>query len=289
MNTRQYQRRSGCRWILWTIPLIVVCCLGGLLLAPAVPGLALRLLGFQPEGSVNEFWEALPQATPFIAVPAPVVPAALPTEESTPENSQPTAVMPTATAVRIAAAGGQGAGQESYRSWFQAVNVPPVITVDAGTGAMTVDSTTLYAQEMWFGRAHDGLPLGIIRYQEDALDAICEVWLDGCAADGYRIERVEFGPGGMVLYGTADVGGLRQEAGVILVLGTDTRSLRAAGLVLAGQVYAVPADGEIAALIEEGEALANTALRDLRVQAGSYDLGLAQITFAEGSVAFFLR
>lgn len=241
-------RRNRFFWLLWVVPLCLFVCVAGLLVATALPGLVLRVVGFSPQGSVDEFWS------------------------------------------RQQSGAGADAPGESYSGWFQSTESPDTITLDTGgSGRFTVDSAGTFAETVVIGESVEGDSLGVVEYSEEALDDICAAWLGGCATEHYRVQRVDFRPQGAILYGSVNLGGLWQEAGIALVVTPDRMGFEAVGVVLDGMLYAVPAEGEIAELVHRLVTEGNTALRRVRVQAGDRLLALAEMQVTDDRLTLILR
>jgi len=281
------RRRSSC--LLWLVPFVILGCIGVVLLASALPGLILQVVGFRPQGSVDNLWTQV-AATPFEVVNLPPAPPAM-QNETVGGGPTPT---PVSVAGNSGGAGGsapaQGsAGASPYQSWFQSYNVPAEIQVSSTTGSVTLRTAESFTDAAWFGQAVDGAPLAVISYNEAALDGICRTWLRGCVTEQFQVTAVDFRSGGLLVYGTASLGGLTQALGLALVLGPDMKSVAAQGVVLNGRLYGVPASGDIASYVNQAVAQTNTALSQLRVQADGYALGLVQIRLTDTTLDLIFR
>ncbi len=251
-------RRNRFFWLLWVVPLCLFACVAGLLVTTALPGLVLRVVGFSPQGSVDEFWS----------------------------RRQSGAV---ADAPGMGAFPTQAAG-ESYSGWFQSTDSPGTITLDTGgSGRFAVDSAGTFAETVVIGESVEGDSLGVVEYSEEALDDICAAWLNGCATEHYRVQRVDFRPQGAILYGSVNLGGLWQEAGIALVVTPDRMGFEAAGVVFDGMLYAAPTQGEIAELVHRLVTEGNAALHRVRVQAGDRLLALAEMQVTDDRLTLILR
>ncbi len=286
--------RRRVTWIVWLIPMVLICCLAVFLLAPAVPGVILRFIGFTPKGSVETFWEEqAAQMTPLSIVGN--LPAAPPTVEGgvagVPGNTPTPVIIAGATATPPPgnSAPTAGTGGPSYTGWFQAASVPQTLSITSSMGSVSASLAEAHVADARFGTGVDGFPLGVIRYQENAIDGICATWLRGCATDQFRLNAVDFRPGGMVVYGSVNAGGIVQTLGLVLTAGADAKSLVAQGIVLGGQLYAVPQSGDIANYVSEAISRSNEALGQLQVQAAGMNLGLVQMQFADDSLTLIFR
>lgn len=305
--------RTGYRWIVWIIPVVGVCCLATLLLAPAAPGLLLRVIGFQPRGNVEEVLDRAVPSTPF-AIEMPPAPPGIGggIVTNTQPGPMPTPVVvsgPVPTVVVVPAvvspggnasdSGGQPAGGNiaaappsgaaAYAGWFRTVATPPSLNLSGPGGSFAVNTADSYASTVWVGTGVDGYPLGLVEYRENALDGLCRTWLQNCAIEQARLTSVDFRPGGLIAYGTVNLGQIAQDIGVAVALGADRKSLVPVGVVVNNQVYAVPAEGQIADMVNDIVSRANNILRDVRVQAGGYTLSLVEIGLTNDGVMFVLR
>jgi hypothetical protein len=265
-KTVQTQRRSGAgclKWLLWMLPVVLILGLVVALLSPAIPGLLLRIAGFTPQGDVEVFLgEQLRE---------------IPSPHATNMNEQSTGDIPEANT-------------NSYSHWFTSMNTPSQFTVTVSHGrSFSAASENAYAQAILFGRGLDGLPLGVIAYHETALGGICQLWLSDCSTAQFRVNEVDFRTNAAVVYGSASIAGLRQNAGVVLVVGADQTSLSAGGFVVDGQVYAIPDSGEVAALVARVTDELNRALREMIIQAEEYRLGLAEMRLVDDSLILIFR
>ncbi|GEM_PF-3461024 len=264
-------RKHGPRlvWIIWVLPVGMLICVVGALLLSVLPGLALQAVGFAPQGSVDAFW-ANQQA-----------------QASVPQNSAP--VGDTGTAM-LPGEDGAVPAPTGYADWFQWANTPDVITIDAGPrGRFTLDSAQMFAETLWIGDGIDGLPLGVMSFREDALGEICDTWLAGCAAEQYRVDRVDFRPGGGVIYGSANFAGFWQDAGLVMTLTSDRAGFDVAGMVLGGTLYAVPTDGDIAHQIGRLVTEGNAVLRQARLITEGYTLAVTEIHLTDDRLTLVLR
>ncbi len=278
------QRRSSC--LLWLIPFVILACVGVFLLASALPGLLLQAVGFRPQGSVEDFWEQV-VVTPFEVVNLPPTPPVVQGDAGS-GNATPTPVIVAGGGVPGSNPGGSAAGSV-YQGWFQSYSVPAEIQISSATGSVTLQTASSFTDAVWVGQAVDGAPLAVISYNENALDGICRTLLRGCVTDQFRVTAVDFHAGGMLVYGAASLGGLTQGLGLLLVLGPDMKSVMAHGIVLNGQVLAVPTDGDIASYVNQAVAQMNTALSQLRILANGYSLGLVQIRLSEITLDLIFR
>ena len=287
----QYQtRRRRINWVIWFVPVTLICCLAVVLLAPALPGVVLQLVGFTPKGSVDEFWQDLElQVTPVnIVGNLPPVPpqgagSGLPGTGATP------------TPVIISGLDGASVAEDvsstppDYNGWFQTASIPQVLVVSSSTGSVTVNTSEAYVSDARFGMGVDGFPLGVIEYQENALPGICATWLRGCVTDQFAVTVVDFRPGGLLVNGTVNVGGVTQSLGLALGLGADGKSMVPQGIVLGGQLYAIPQSGDIADYVAEAVSRSNEALGQLQVQADGRSLGLVQMQIMDDRLTLIFR
>ncbi len=293
MQPQYRASRSRISWVVWLVPAVLACCLGVFLLAPALPGVVLRIAGFTPRGSVDTFWESVAiQVTPFDVVSFPPAPPVV-GQNSGGQGATPTPVVAAGqqTAQVGGSSGADSAGVDTagYAGWFQNSSVPPVLSVSSTAGSFSVNTAEAYVTQAWFGVAVDGYPLGVIEYGESALAGICSTWLRGCTTDQFTVSAVDFRPNGLLVNGLLTAGGLTQPVGLALTLGVDAKTLVAQGVVLGGQMYAVPTSGDIANYVAQAVAQSNQALSQLRVEASGFALGLVQIRIDDDSLALIFR
>ncbi len=289
MQTRKLpaRRRQRGSCLLWLIPFVVLGCIGAVLMISALPGLLLQVVGFRPQGSVEDFWEQV-VVTPFEVVNLPPTPPAVQGQAGvTGPTPTPVSVAGGATGSSSNSAG--ASGSNPYQGWFQSYSVPAEIQMSSGTGSVTLRTAESLTEAAWFGQAVDGAPLALISYNESALDGICRTLLRGCVTDQFRVTAVDFHPGGLLVYGAVSLGGLTQGLGLLLVLGPDAKSVAAQGVVLNGQVYTIDVNADIARYVNQTVAQMNTALSQLRVQASGYSLGLVQIRLTDTTLDLIFR
>jgi hypothetical protein len=269
------------------------------------PGLVLQLLSFAPQGDVETFWEIIEQAESVESIPerdGPPqdggvprrLPEALIARQPT---ASPTALPPTPTEVLTAtpAAATEPPATVTpipptltpaptgtvnpYADWFAEAAVPSGVMVTGSGLTLGLQANDTFASALWFGTSIDGNSLGIVEFPESAIPNMCAKVFNGCRSDRYRIDRVDFRPGGLMVYGSINLGVLWQSLGVALLLDEDKRSLRVAGVIINDTVYQAPTSGPIASLLNDLTVRGNAALAGLRVQGGGYDLPLTELFF----------
>ena len=291
------RRRFNPKWLLGLIPVCLACTVVIVLAVVLLPRLLLQSIGFTPRGDVDVFWteqltlEPVGQSTPVLPPPPPgadlvtggvqVTPTALVLPGNGSSGQQP----PVAPAT-----GGGAVVSEPYGGWFASGGQPASMVIGVqGGSSVTLDSSQPFADGALVGQGTDGYGLGVVQFQESDLGGICAALLRGCTSDQYTIQRVDFRPGGAVIYAQVNVAGLWQSAGVALTLGADQKSFRAAGVVFNGVMYGIPPSGEIATLVNNLVGNGNTTLRDMRVQANGYSLSLIQMSVDETTLTLVLR
>ena len=88
---------------------------------------------------------------------------------------------------------------------------------------------------------------------------------EGSSRHRYRDVNVDLVPGGLVLYADIDLGIRWQRIGLLLLAGEGTPTLSPSGLVLEGEVYAMPAPGSLGRLLLPNGRQAQRALYGLRI------------------------
>ena len=287
------RRRFNPKWLLGLIPACLACMAVVVLAVVLLPRLLLQSIGFTPQGDVDAFWteqltlEPVSRATPVLPPPPPGANPVTGVIQATPTAL----VLPgSGGSVQQQSAGGGAVVSEPYGGWFASGGQPAsmVIGVQGGSN-VTLDSSQPFADSALVGQGTDGYGLGVVQFQETDLGGICAALLRGCTSDQYTIQRVDFHPGGAVIYAQVNVAGLWQAAGVVLTLGADQKSFQAAGVVFNGVMYGIPSSGEIATLVNNMVGSGNTALRDMRVQANGYSLSLIQMSVDETTLTLILR
>lgn len=299
------------RWGLRLLLVLLIMLALGVAVALLAPGLVLQLLNFAPQGDIETFWETIEHAE---AVENPRddaaengvprrLPEALvarqPTPSHTPPPPTPTVFTTATTALSQATATlaatlppatetaqpptfipSPTGTVNPYADWFASASVPPgVVLTSEGFLTLGLQAGDTFASALWFGESITGGSLGIVEFQETAIPSLCEKLFNGCRTERYRIDRVDFRPGGLLVYGSVNIGALWQSLGVALLLDDDRRSLRVAGVIIGRMVYQAPSSGPIASVLNDLAGRGNAALSGLRVQGGGYDLPLTELFF----------
>lgn len=166
-----------------------------------------------------------------------------------------------------------------YADWFAQASVPAGVVVTGSGLTLGLQADDTFASALWFGESIDGGSLGIVEFPESAIPNMCARVFNGCRTERYRIDRVDFRPGGLMVYGSVNVGMVWQSLGVALLLDDDKRSLHVAGVIVGDTVYQAPTSGPIATVLNDLTRRGNAALAGLRVQGGGYDLPLTELFF----------
>lgn len=246
------------------------------------PGVVLRLFSFDSRGDVDQFWQTLEsQATDapaplpeslFARLPTSTPPMIADAATETPPGL-PSIEMPTPTATPV----------NPYQVWFRYAEAPSTVFVIAeGYMDLSFNRGGLFANAAWVGESHLGKPLGIVEFAEETLPLLCATYFNGCRTPLYRVDRVDFRPGGMVLYGSINAGVQWQQVGLALRLNEDRRTLALAGIVLNGEVFAPPTSGRLADILNEAIGRGNQALQVMRLESPPYTLRLSEIWFSDG-------
>lgn len=290
-------KRRGCFRLLLIgcAPLLLITCIA--VAALLSPGTVLRLFNFDRRGDLETFWHELePEVTQAILLP-PVLREQLPTATRaptlTPTRSAPLAAQPTVTEIPLIADPTElpftpetptptPTPTSIYQAWFRTSTIPEVVLVKAeGYMNLSFHRTGLFANAIWVGESYVGQQLGILEFEETAVEMLCELYFNNCRTPFYRVDRVDFRRGGMVVYGGINVGFWWQDVGVALVLNPDNRSLRFAGVLLDEELYAPPTQGRIADVINDLVTRGNAALQQLTIQADAYTLHFSEMWFDE--------
>jgi hypothetical protein len=300
-NTSSTAKRltSRRRWILLALTLLALVCTA-VIIALAAPGVVLQILSFAPRGSVESFWQEVetvagepssadalvPRRLPESLIllqptAAPTLPPSTPTPAPTMNPaSATTALPPTHTPSPPTITPSPTESANPFAGWFSQATVPSGVVLSAeGYLRLALSADDTFASALWFGESVAGESLGIVELHESAIPALCSQIFNNCRTDRYRIDRVDFRPGGLMVYGSINLGVGWQSLGVALLLDDSRRSLRAAGVIVGDAVYQVPSGGPIASILSDLAARGNAALERLRVQGAGYDLGLTELFF----------
>jgi hypothetical protein len=231
-------------------------------------------IGFDPIGRPDEVWEEYivdPTAYVEYRQPPTVIVDRLPTPSpSTPEAG----LTPTGL---------------SYTDWFLTSTTVSDVTVYSMTSNGPITMTSADAQREGFaeafliGESIEGSPLAVAEYREDALGSLCDFWMSGCKTNRYRIERLDFRPGGMIVYGDINIEGVYwyENVGVALQLNADRISFEPVGIVWDDELFALPESGPFADRIAELAALGNRSLAALRMEIGGTPVRLAELRLTD--------
>ena len=300
------------RFLILLLALVAV----GLLLVLVLPTIMLRVLNFVPRGDLQDFWNEVQHETRTapIALPSilqtrlPIQVVALPTATATnttvpaaatatPQPTQPvvkrTTPLARATQPATEAAAPTLVPSETltpsptlvstatnpYAAWFSSAFEPDKVRIlSKGHIDLTLNGGDAFANALWVGKDTDDLPLGIAEFDENAIPQLCAVYLNNCRDPRFRIDKVDFRPGGMLVYGSVNVANLFwQQVGVVLLLDENGLTLKIAGMIWNDEVYEVPKTGQVAVTLNDLTARGNAALSTLDIFAPGYDLTIAQM------------
>ncbi len=254
---------------------------GGLgLVARFQPGLLLQLVGFQPQGDIDEYWIeqiAVEAFTPHYTIPK--------TPASTLTVQAPPTPIPTRRTTQTPDP------RETYLSWFAQSQPPEVLTVlSEGIIHATFEDELAHAETFEIGTDVNGRNLGLIEFEEDAWQDICESWAEFCKTDLYSVRDVDFRPGGAIIYLSLLVEGVPvQNIGVTMVIEPDGLRMSSAGIILNNELYMFPANGLIANTLSHLIQRGNHALTHAQIQTKGYSLTPANLLFTEDRMFMILR
>lgn len=252
------------------------------------PETVLRLFSFEARGDIEQYWQTLESQTTAAHAPIPEsLFARLPTSTPPPTVAVPTGA-PTLESALLTATESPistptDAPVNPYQAWFRYAEAPLVVFVRAeGYMDLSFNRGGLFANAAWVGESHLGKPLAILEFPEEALTLLCEIYFNRCQTPLYRVDDVDFRPGGMVIYGSISIGIGWQRVGVALRVNEDRRTLGLGGVILNGEVFAPPTSGRLADILNEAIGRGNQALRTLHLDAPPYSLRLSEIWFTDG-------
>ena len=283
------------------------------------PQLLLRALDFVPRGKVETYWTQLeqqasvePQPLPAIlSTRRPTVVAALPTDTRQPGTATFTAA-PTLTAAPVAIPVSPAAAMPDqatplpsdtptptdpptptnpYADYFSVAFEPDSVRVLArGYLNLSVQGSQTFANALWVGRDTNDQPFGVAEFDESAIPALCQQYFKNCVSPHFRVDQVDFRPGGMMVYGSVNVLGLYwQPVGVALLLDSTRTHLKLAGMVWNGEVYEMPTNGPLASTLKDLANRGNAALDHLNIYASGYDLTIAELYFDDTRLMVVLK
>ena len=280
-----------------------------LVLVLVLPTIMLRVMNFVPRGDLQNFWNEVqletgtaPAALPSILqTRRPVVVNALPTASATSSLIAPSATQ----TPRIPSATPQVASQaletaaptllpsatstpaptleptpaNPYADWFSSAFEPAKVRIlSRGHIDLTINGGDAFANALWVGQDTGDLPLGIAEFDEEDVPHLCEVYLNNCRDPRFRIDKVDFRPGGMLVYGSINILNLFwQQVGVVLLLDENGLTLKIAGMIWNDEVYEVPKTGQVALTLNDLTERGNAALSTLDIFARGYDLTIGQM------------
>lgn len=290
-NKRLGCRRIGLLLLIFLVTLLTV----GVVFFQFFLGTAVQLIGFRPEGRVDNYWAtvqetraaalptliqtATPEPTALSTVPSLTRPplAALtftPTPSSTPINPI-TAVL----------------GDASDVEFFRAVMTPSGFRIaSAGIFDVSVQAADLRVDRLLLGESISGVPMAIVEYDEQIVEEICVFLPNMCSDERYKIDSVDLRDEGAIIYGT--IPGLSSDVdqfGVIVLLNSDELSITTIAIVMDGTVYSVPESGTIRESIDNLSALFNQMIVNLRLVAPPYQLKTARLIFKEGKIIIIME
>ncbi len=287
------------------------------------PPLLLRVLNFVPRGEVDTYWTQLeqqasvaPQPLPAIlSTRRPTLVAALPTDTRQPGTATFTAAPTlTATPVRVTASPTAATPDQAtplpsdtptltptdpptptptnpYADYFSVAFEPDSVRVLArGYLNLSLQGSKTFANALWVGRDTNDQPFGVAEFDESAIPALCQQYFKNCVSSHFRVDQVDFRPGGMMVYGSVNVLGLYwQPVGVALLLDSTRTHLKLAGMVWNGEVYEMPTTGPLASTLKDLANRGNAALDHLNIYASGYDLTVAELYFDDTRLMVVLK
>ena len=266
------------RRVLFLLVLIVVSLV---LVIQLQPGLLLQLVGFQPQGDVDEYW--IEQITLEVVTPHYSILETPSATVTTPTSRPPRAATQTPAPTQDP--------RNIYLSWFEQSQSPDTLTVfSEGVINATFESELAHAEIFEIGTDVDGRNLGLIEFEEDAWRDICVSWAEFCETDIYRVREIDFRPGGAIIYLSLFVEGIPlQDVGVTMILEPGGIHMTAAGIILNDELYAFPSEGLIANTLSHLIQRGNHALTQAHIQTELHDLTLMNLYFTDNQLFMVLR
>jgi len=288
------------------------------------PALILRALNFVPRGSVETYWHEVeqqsitsePQALPAILSTRLATRVALaPTAVSTEQVSNTPSVTPMPTLARTATVPPTGSPQATalptntptsvstpiptptptptnpFADYFSSAFQPQKVHIfSRGYLDLSMNGSQTSANALWIGKDTGNQPLGIIEFDENAIPQLCQLYFNNCRDPRFRIDKVDFRPGGMEVYGSINVVGLFwQQVGVVFLLDANNVTLHLGGMIWNDEIYEVPKSGQIATTLTDLTNRGNAALKGLTIDADNTHMTIAQLYFDDNRFIVVLK
>lgn len=303
--------KRGC--LLKILMLISLIALAYVALGPLIGRFVLELIGFDYIGDPDEVWtDYIIDPTAYVGYDTPpefvigqrptdpppptATPIQMPTiRPDLPPATQADLSRPTATTAPTVTPSGVIANTSGsgYKAWFVTYRPPNQVIVRSGGVTVQADQAAddAVAETFLVGESVAGQPLAIAEYQESALASLCEFWMDGCQNDRYRIDRIDFRDGGMIIYGDINVGDMvwYEGIGIALRLKADRITFEPAGMVWEGELFDLPDSGPLAEQIAHLAQVGNNGLVDLRMDLDNFSLELAELRLNDDSLLLIMH
>lgn len=153
---------------------------------------------------------------------------------------------------------------------------------------LTADET--FAESIEFEVDDNGEPVGIVRYEEAALQEFCTHWQDYCENPRFRLEALEFRNGGFIVYASLNIANLWWQDVALAVRVHDHQvGFEVVGIIWNNVVYALspssPLTQTVNSLLERG----NQALQQLQIQIGTARFQIDQLDFEDNALTIVLQ
>jgi hypothetical protein len=166
---------------------------------------------------------------------------------------------------------------------------PEQVTVDlSGVGSQTVSGDSA-AYQIASGYDAANAPTTLVYVDEAGLYAeICLRAPTACNGTNaqYRISRVDFQPGGAIIYADVSLGGLTQRVGAVVLI--TASNFQVVGVDVNGMLFSDP-PGELAGLVNELEQRGNQVLRDFTLTANGMVYSLSEVIIDHTTMTLVLR
>lgn len=258
MHANRSSRRGGCRWLLFATPIVVLVVVLGVLVFPVIPELLMQNFGFERHGDAESFWQEMGTDRPSA-------------DEQLP---QPTIAD----------------GTLNYSDAFQQASIPASVHLDSNTGSIDLTPEEVAASTALMGQSVGGFPLGVFVFGPSVVPAVCSKIPNDCTVEGFKLVGIEMHLNGAVVNVATRIAGFQQTIGIAVITEETSALLVPVGIVLLGQLYDMPTDGEIARVVNDVVDQFNDLLNSVEVIAAGHDsMRLVGIEFFEDQLAVIVR
>lgn len=159
------------------------------------------------------------------------------------------------------------------------ITQPEQVTINLGEYGISELPGSSDAYTASVGQDSAGVQTAIVAVDENGLyQEICRRDNTICsgANSQYQLTRVDFRPGGAVIYANINLSGFTQQIGAVLRIDSSGRQFEVMGIDVGGTLFAAP-NNDIAQILEDIELRGNDALSQFTIQANDRQYFLANM------------